>query len=195
MTSEKAEESQLLEEAKRHYNWGYDAFELGLYEIAIDEYTTAIQLNPSYAKAYANRGIAYRKLKRHAEAMVDLKAAAQLGSTVARDDLLKKGRKNKIILAIVAYIVVSIIISAWQEHNEKAKSEERQRQQVIAAEQARAQVEQKRIKAEQELNKLIKARNDDRFDRKLRHMTGEETQADRIEKKLEQIQDDLLLKH
>lgn len=142
MTSEKAEESQRLDKAKQHYNWGYDAFDKGLYEIAIDEYTTAIQLNPSYATAYANRGLAYRKLKRHAEAMVDLKEAARLGSTVAKEDLLKKSRTNKIIRTTITAIVFSMILIAWQDHNETVKEEEMQRQQVIAAEQARTQAEQ-----------------------------------------------------
>jgi tetratricopeptide (TPR) repeat protein len=148
--AEEAEESQRLEEAKRHYNLGYDAFELELYEIAIDEYTTAIKLNPSYAKAYTNRGLAYHKLKRHAEATADLKEAARLGSTVARDDLLKKSRTNKILLGTVTAIVLLIIISAWQNHNEKINREEIQRQQVIAAEQARIKAEQEQAAFQEE---------------------------------------------
>jgi len=136
---EKAEASQRLEEAKRHYNWGYDAFELGLYEIAIDEYTTAIQLNPSYAKAYTNRGIAYRKLKRHAEAMVDLKAAAQFGSIVAKDHFLKQSSMNKIVLATFIAIVALIIISILPDKNQEVK-----RQEMIAADQERIQAEQVR---------------------------------------------------
>jgi len=153
MTSEKAEEveeSQRLEEAKRHYNLGYDAFDLELYEIAIDEYTTAIQLNPSYAKAYTNRGLAYRKLKRHDQAMADIKEAARLGSTVARDDLLSKNRTNKILLGTATAIVLLIIISAWQNHNEKVNREEMQRQQVIAAEQARIKAEQEQAAFQEE---------------------------------------------
>jgi tetratricopeptide (TPR) repeat protein len=149
MTSEKDEEAQRLEEANRHYNWGCDAVELELYEIAIDEYTVAIKLNPSYAEAYTNRGLAYRKLRRPTKATADLKAAARLGSTLARDDLLKNSRTNNILLGAVTAIVALIIISAWQDHNEKVNREEMQRQQVIAAEQAI-------IKAEQEQSAFLK---------------------------------------
>jgi len=48
-----------------------------------------------------------------------------------------------------------MILIAWQDHNETVKEEEMQRQQVIAAEQARTQAEQERIKAEQESDAFI----------------------------------------
>jgi hypothetical protein len=82
-----------------------------------------------------------------AEAVADQKAAARLGSTVAKDDLLKKSRANKIILGIITAIVALIIISAWQDNNEKNQREERQRQQAIAADQARVKEQQ-----EQQMN-------------------------------------------
>jgi uncharacterized RDD family membrane protein YckC len=75
------------------------------------------------------------------EAMVDLKAAAGLGSTVAKDHLFKS-RSNKIILGAVAAIVVVMILIAWQNNNEKNQREEMQRQQAIAADQARIKAEQ-----------------------------------------------------
>jgi len=136
--------------AKILYNDGCKEFDAGYYENAIEKFTKAIQGEPSYAKAYANRGFAYRKLKRHAEAMVDLKAAARLGSTAAKDDLLKRSRTNKIILGTVAVIAALMIISAWQDNNEKVKREEMQRQEMIAADQARIKAEQERSAFQEE---------------------------------------------
>lgn len=77
---EEAGESQPLDKAKSHYDWGIDAFSKGLYECAIDEFTTAIQLNPSYINAYTQRGYVYRRLKKDDEARSDFKIAEKLAS-------------------------------------------------------------------------------------------------------------------
>ena len=77
---EEAGASQPVDKAQRHYDWGIDAFSKGLYECAIDEFTTAIQLNPSHINAYTQRGYVYRRLKKEDEARTDFKMAEQLAS-------------------------------------------------------------------------------------------------------------------
>ena len=139
-----------------YYNQGCKSFDAGYYENAVEKFTKALQRDPSHAKALANRGIAYRKLKRNIEATADLKKAELLGSTVAKDHLLKS-RSHKIILGAVAAIVVVMILIAWQNNNEKTQREEMQnrqaetqRQEAVAAEQARVQAEQKRSSFQEE---------------------------------------------
>ena len=45
---------------------------------AIADYTEAIRLDPKYAEAYCNRGIAYGKKGDHDEAIADFTAAIQI---------------------------------------------------------------------------------------------------------------------
>lgn len=46
------------------------------FELAIKSYSQAIEINPSYAKAYANRGIIYRlKIRDKDKGCSDLKTA------------------------------------------------------------------------------------------------------------------------
>jgi len=111
---------------------------LASYELAEKELLEDEQLRKKLDREYE-----YERTKQKRE------LAAQLDSAVARDDILKKSRKNKILLGTASAIVFLIIISVWQDHNEKVNREEMQRQQVIAAEQARTQAEQARIKEEQ----------------------------------------------
>ncbi len=53
-------------------------YDLGLYQAAIADYDTAIQLKPDYAYAYVNRGVAKDKLRQPAAAIVDLNTALNL---------------------------------------------------------------------------------------------------------------------
>jgi serine/threonine protein kinase len=50
----------------------------GEFKEAIEAYGCAIQLNPSYAAAYNNRGIAYCNLKEHTKAIADFNRAIEL---------------------------------------------------------------------------------------------------------------------
>lgn len=81
------------------------------------------------------------------------------------------------------------IMSAIDDNNRRASQQQAVKQQ--RAEQQAGQT-QARIQAEQERSKPMEPpgprTDDDRFDRSLRRMTGEETQSDRIERKLEEIQ-------
>ena len=65
-------------EAELAYSDGFDSAEQGLYAEAISHYDKAIQLDPDYADAYNNRGIAYRELGHHTLANADEATACAL---------------------------------------------------------------------------------------------------------------------
>jgi tetratricopeptide (TPR) repeat protein len=48
------------------------------YEKAIEDYNKAIELDPKFAIAYTNRGVAYDKLKEHEKAIEDFNKAIEL---------------------------------------------------------------------------------------------------------------------
>jgi tetratricopeptide (TPR) repeat protein len=56
-------------------------FAKGQYERAIQDYDEAIRLRPNYAKAFNNRGNAYRKLGQNERAIEDYDEAIHLKST------------------------------------------------------------------------------------------------------------------
>ena len=49
-------------------NRGIEKAELGDYAGAIADYTKAIKINPEHAKAYYNRGVAFRKIGKEEDA-------------------------------------------------------------------------------------------------------------------------------
>ena len=51
----------------------------GDFDLAIKDYTTAIELNPQLAPVYYNRGEVWLRLKKWKEAKVDLTAAKDMG--------------------------------------------------------------------------------------------------------------------
>jgi len=62
---------------------GYAFYEDGTYQQAINEFTTAIRLNPSYTYAYRMRGSAYVQLGQHERAIQDYDKAIQLDASIA----------------------------------------------------------------------------------------------------------------
>jgi tetratricopeptide (TPR) repeat protein len=65
----------------------------GLYDNAIKDYNKAIALDPSYSKAYHNRGYAYYMMGNLSEAAADLYKACDMGieiSCSARKALLQQ---------------------------------------------------------------------------------------------------------
>ena len=67
------------------YNRGYDAqtAEPARYQEAIQCYTKAIRLDPTYTYAYNNRGGVYYKLKQYAKAIMDFTETIRLEPTSA----------------------------------------------------------------------------------------------------------------
>lgn len=155
----------LVKTDENYYNQGCNAFDAGYYENAIEKFTKAIQRDPSNANALASRGIAYRKLKRNIEATADLKTASLLGSAVAKDYFIKI-RWNWIIGGTVTAIAAMMIIGVWQDNNEKNQREEMQkrqteiqRQEVIAAEQARIKAAQERSAFQEEFRRELRKKD------------------------------------
>jgi tetratricopeptide (TPR) repeat protein len=68
----KVEAERWIDAGADHYNAGND------YE-AVNSYKKAIELDPDYPLAHANLGIAYGRLERHKEAVVELREALRLG--------------------------------------------------------------------------------------------------------------------
>ena len=54
--------------------------DLGQHQRAIQDYDQAIRLNPRYAEAYNNRGIAYKNLGQHQRAIQDYDEAIRINS-------------------------------------------------------------------------------------------------------------------
>ena len=56
----------------------------GEYQEAIDDYTSAIKINPDDADAYVNRGAAYHNLGKHQEAIDDFNTAIKINPDYAK---------------------------------------------------------------------------------------------------------------
>ena len=66
--------------AQTYYNRGLAHSKKGELELAIANYTKAIEIEPDYADAYYNRGGAWLRLGKPEKAKSDLAAARHLGS-------------------------------------------------------------------------------------------------------------------
>jgi tetratricopeptide (TPR) repeat protein len=64
--------------SQQFYRWGMTEAEKGHYQIAIEHYTRALDLDPKQAPSYLARGLAFYKLGREQEATHDGQAAAKL---------------------------------------------------------------------------------------------------------------------
>ena len=64
--------------AEEAFEKGAKAYKNKDFNSAIINYTKAIELDPKYAKAYSNRGLAYSDLKKHEEAIADYTIAIEL---------------------------------------------------------------------------------------------------------------------
>ena len=65
--------------APAYYNQGSLLYELGEYQFAVSDYSRAIQVDPSYVDAYADRALAYTLLKKDKAAELDIDRAVELG--------------------------------------------------------------------------------------------------------------------
>ena len=66
-----------------HADRAFEASNKGQYDIAITDYTQAIELNPKYAVAYNGRGLAYRAKGDNDRALADYSQAIQLNPKLA----------------------------------------------------------------------------------------------------------------
>ena len=73
-------EKQNQELATKYYNRGLAHSKRGELELAIEDYSKAIELKPNYADAYYNRGGAWLRLGERDKAKVDLETARNLGN-------------------------------------------------------------------------------------------------------------------
>lgn len=77
--------------AETYYNRGLAHAKNGEVELAIEDYTKAIELKPDYAEAYYYRGGAFLRLGEHEKAKSDLATARDMGSdaVIALDKILQ----------------------------------------------------------------------------------------------------------
>ncbi len=86
VTEQQEEERREKEEsltARDHFLRGRRASKEGCKQDAIQEYTKAIEMDPSYASAYNSRGILYKELGDHQKALEDYNKAIELNSDYA----------------------------------------------------------------------------------------------------------------
>ena len=65
--------------AEKYFNSGVENSKNGEVELAIEDFTQAIELKPDYAEAYYYRGGAWLRLENREKAEVDLSVARDLG--------------------------------------------------------------------------------------------------------------------
>ena len=69
--------------AIEHYDRGYEYLQQGNFDLAIEEYTEAIALDPQFASAYNNRGFAYASQGDFDRAIADYDQAITLDPQLA----------------------------------------------------------------------------------------------------------------
>lgn len=65
-------------EASAAFQQGCLAYQAGRYQAAIDQFNQAIQLNPTFAEAFHNRGLTWANLRRDDDATINLVKASEL---------------------------------------------------------------------------------------------------------------------
>jgi len=97
-----------------YYNRAYCSSEIGRFEAAIEDYSTAIRLLPSsnlrYSMAFTEQGIIKSNLGRHEEAMKDFSAAIQQSPQLAKPHYNQGNAlmgMNRFEEAIASYSVVT----------------------------------------------------------------------------------------
>ena len=71
------------QKAKRYFNKGYDYFDDGLFDKAIECYQKAVEINPDYANAYYNMGIAYAYKENYDKALECCQKAIEIKNDYA----------------------------------------------------------------------------------------------------------------
>ncbi len=68
-----------IKDADRYHSLGFTHFGVNRYDLAVADFTKAIELDPNYLVAYYNRGVAYFDLGRYDVAIMDFTKAMELG--------------------------------------------------------------------------------------------------------------------
>ena len=78
--------------AEKYFNSGVENSKNGEIELAIEDYTQAIELKPDYAEAYYYRGGAWLRLEEWGKARADLQTARKMKMDVivASDEIRQK---------------------------------------------------------------------------------------------------------
>ena len=69
--------------AEEYFNKALDYAENEQYQLAIDNYTSAIKIDPDFVFAYINRGIAYDELENYTAAIADYTSALKINPDYA----------------------------------------------------------------------------------------------------------------
>lgn len=85
-------EDQKQKLAEKYFNSGVENSKKDEIELAIEDYTQAIELKPDYAEAYYNRGGSWLRLGEWEKARYDLEIARKMkyNPIVQSDEILKK---------------------------------------------------------------------------------------------------------
>ena len=76
--------------AEEYFNKAYDYAENEQYQLAIDNYTSALKINSDFSEAYYKRGNAYEKLKNYTAAIADYTSAIKINPDYA-DAYMNRG--------------------------------------------------------------------------------------------------------
>ena len=102
-----------------YYIQGIEYQDLGEYQLAINNYTKAINEYPDYAPAYYNRGIIYNKLGKYEDAIADFARAICVGMyfEIANNELVNYEHaiadSRDIRIDLTAYAYLNRGIAKW----------------------------------------------------------------------------------
>ena len=102
-----------------YYTKGIEYQDLGEYQLAINNYTKAINEYPDYAPAYYNRGITYNKLGKYEDAIADFTRAICIGMhyEIANNELVNYEHaiadSRDIRIDLTAYAYLNRGIAKW----------------------------------------------------------------------------------
>ena len=102
-----------------YYTQGIEYQDLGEYQLAINNYTEAINEYPDYAPAYYNRGITYNKLGKYEDAIADFARAICVGMhfEIANNELVNYEHaiadSRDIRIDLTAYAYLNRGIAKW----------------------------------------------------------------------------------
>jgi tetratricopeptide (TPR) repeat protein len=78
------ESTEKLDKAVEHYDRGFDYAKNGQYDLAISEFTKAIEMNRKYAEAYNSRAVAYAQKGEYDQAFSDFNTAIEINPRFAK---------------------------------------------------------------------------------------------------------------